>query len=246
MKIAQKRKESVRRMVMIAMFTAMAYVAMLVIHIKVGFLTMDVKDAVITLCGLYFGPVSALFISIAVPLLELISVSTTGAYGLIMNILGSVSFSVTASGLYRWKKTLRGAIVALLSGALLMTAVMLIANLFITPLFLGTPREAVEAMIPTLLLPFNLLKATVNVGVVLLLYKPLSKALRRLGILSRGSKPAPTEHVVAEDAQNSAQYATKSKKMPISLLVLIAALVLIVGSLVLIFTVLGGKFDFGV
>ena len=37
----------IRKMVMIAMFTAIAYMAMLFIHIKVGFLTMDVKDAVI-------------------------------------------------------------------------------------------------------------------------------------------------------------------------------------------------------
>ena len=104
MSVKRKNNDKIRRMVMLAMFTAMAYVVMLVIHIKVGFLTMDVKDAVITLCGLYFGPLSALLIAIVVPLLEL-ATSDTGIYGLIMNILSSVTFVGTASVIYRFKKT---------------------------------------------------------------------------------------------------------------------------------------------
>ena len=118
-----KNAQKIRRMVVIGMFAAMAYVAMLVIHIKVSFLTLDVKDAVITLCGLYFGPLSALIISVLVPLIELVTVSDTGLYGLIMNILGSVSFSVTASLIYRWKKSFFGAILALASAAFVMTGV---------------------------------------------------------------------------------------------------------------------------
>lgn len=225
--------ERIRRMVMLAMFTAMAYVVMLVIHIKVGFLTLDVKDAVITLCGLYFGPLSALIIAVVVPLLEL-ATSDTGLYGLIMNILGSVSFSVTASLIYKYKKTLWGAIVALVSAAFAMVAVMLAANLFITPYYMGVTMADVRGMIPTLLLPFNLLKALVNVGVVLLLYKSLSRALRRAKVLPRSTKTAPQ------------QGAAPAHSRLVSILIPLAAIVLIVVSLVVIFTVMGGKFDFGI
>ena len=241
-----KRTESlkIRRMVMVAMFTAMAYVAMLFIHIKVGFLTMDIKDAVITLCGLFFGPLSALFISVLVPLIEIWTISDTGPYGLIMNIIGSAAFSVTVSLFYKWKKTLWGAVIGLVSGALIMTAVMMLANLFITPYYMGTTMEAVRQMIPTLLLPFNLLKGVINVGAVLLLYKPLSRALHKMGILtSKGTRT--TENVSAENAENSPRYATKSAFNRTSIAVSAVAVLLIVGSLVLIFTVLGGKFDFG-
>lgn len=230
------KSQSIRRMVMIGMFTAIAYVAMLVIHIKVGFLTMDVKDAMITICGLFFGPVAALLVSIIVPLLELFTVSTTGAYGLIMNILGSLTFSVTVALFYKWKKTLWSAIIGLASGALLMTAVMMLANLFITPYYMGTTMEAVREMIPTLLLPFNLLKGIINVGVVLLLYKPLSTALRK-------AKMLPTNE--AENGENSPRQGAKSAKL-VSACVAVAALLLISVSIVLIFTVLGGKFTFGV
>ncbi len=227
-----KNALKVRRMVILAMFAAMAYVAMLVIHIKVSFLTMDVKDAVITLCGLYFGPVSALTISVIVPLLELITVSDTGFYGLIMNILGSVSFSVTASLIYRWKKSFWGAIAALVTAGCTMTGVMLLANLFITPYYMGVSAEAVRGLIPTLLLPFNLLKALINVGVVLLLYKQLSRALRRAGVLSRSTPVATTRE---------GKHTCRVR----SVIVAVSALLLIAVSLVLIFSVLGGSFDFG-
>lgn len=240
MRSARKSSQSIRRMVMMAMFTAMAYVTMFIVHIKVGFLTMDVKDSVITLCGLYFGPLSALVISVLVPVLEL-ATSDTGVYGLIMNIIGSVTFSVTVSLFYKWKKTLWGAVTGLASGTVAMVAVMMLANLFITPYYMGTTMSAVRELIPTLLLPFNLLKGVINVGVVLLLYKPLSRALHKIGVLSSPSR------VDAEDeqtAENSPRSATKSR-LTISIFVTVAAAALIVVSLVLIFTVLDGRFTFG-
>lgn len=231
-----KNAQKIRRMVIIAMFAAMAYVAMLVIHIKVSFLTLDVKDAVITLCGLYFGPLSALVISVLVPLIELITVSDTGLYGLIMNILGSVSFSVTASLIYKWKKSFSGAILALSSAAFVMTGMMMLGNLLVTPYFMGVDIATVRGMIPTLLLPFNLLKAIVNVGVVLLLYKHLSTALRKAGFLPRKS--------FSTSQAEGGSVAAKPSRLRI-IAVSAAAVVLITGSLLIIFLVLGGNIGFG-
>lgn len=240
MRSARKSSQSIRRMVMMAMFTAMAYVTLFIVHIKVGFLTMDVKDSVITLCGLYFGPLSALVISVLVPVLEL-ATSDTGVYGLIMNIIGSVTFSVTVSLFYKWKKTLWGAVTGLVSGTVAMAAVMMLANLFITPYYMGTTMSAVRELIPTLLLPFNLLKGVINVGVVLLLYKPLSRALHKIGVLSSPSRADAEDEQTAE---NSPRSATKSR-LTISIFVTVAAVALITASLVLIFTVLDGRFIFG-
>lgn len=237
-----KNSQKIRRMVILAVFAALAYVAMLAIHIKVGFLTMDVKDTIITLCGLYFGPVASLIISVLVPLLEYITISDTREYGLIMNILGSVSFSVTASLIYKWKKTFSGAIAALTAAAFAMTGVMLLANLFITPYYMGATVADVKAMIPTLLLPFNAIKAVLNVGLVLLLYKHIGNALRKAGFLPRKAPSlALTENdgtVAAQTSQRPAFWRT--------VIVTASAAVLIAVSLVIIFVVLGGKFDFGV
>lgn len=236
MKNSTRRNETVRRMAVIALFTALAYVVMIVIHVKVSFLTLDVKDAVITLCGLYFGPLSALFIAVVVPLLEL-AVSSTGFYGLIMNILGSVSFSVTASLIYKYKKTLVGAIVGLATGATVMVAVMLLANLFITPYYMGVTADVVRGMIPTLLLPFNALKSIINVGVVLLLYKTFSKALKRAGFLHSTRR-------MSEDGGERAPVLSQRKKW-VSLAVTLSAVLLIAAASLLIFTVFKGQFQFG-
>ena len=224
----EQQSKKLRSMIVIALFAAMAYVAMLLLHIKVSFLTLDVKDAVITLCGLYFGPMAALIVSVIVPLLELITVSSTGFYGLIMNILGSVSFSVTASLIYKWKKTFWGAIVALLCAMTAMTSVMLLANLLITPYYMGVTVSEVWALIPTLLLPFNAVKAALNAGVVLLLYKQLSGALRRARVLPPSTRKEGAQRNVLR-----------------SLLVILAACLLIAACAVVIFAVLGGKVTFG-
>ena len=88
---------SLRRIVLIALFGALSYALMLLVHFRVGFLTLDLKDAIITLAGLYFGPSAALILSVLVPLIEMVSVSDTQIYGFVMNFLGSASLSVTAS-----------------------------------------------------------------------------------------------------------------------------------------------------
>lgn len=218
-------KNQLRRIVMIALFGAVSYVLMLLIHIPVRFLTMDIKDVIITLAGLYFGPLAAVVLSVTVPFLEMITVSATGPYGLVMNILGTASFSVTASLIYKHKKNLFGAIVGLVSGVGVMVAAMLAFNLLVTPQYLKLPVEVVRGMIPTLLLPFNLLKGILNMGFVLLLYKPISAIMQRAGILPR------SERAYRMDLR--------------SVLILIASLLLIAGSLALIFFVLGGGFQWG-
>ena len=150
-----------------------------------------------------------------------------------MNVIGSVAFALTVALFYKWKKTLWNAVWGLASGVLVMTAVMVLANLFITPYFLGTTMDAVRGLIPTLLLPFNLMKGVINAGLVLLIYKPLSRALRKIGVLERKSA------ALGENGE-------VPRKSPLTgVLVSVAALALIAGALVLILTVLGGRFGFG-
>ena len=189
MKKNKINKDRVKRITATAMFAAIAYVSVVVLKFHVGgFLTFDLKDALITVCGMYFGPLYALAISLIVPFLEFITISGTGVYGLIMNIMASVAFTVTASLLYKYKRTFLGAVWGLISGAFAMVGIMLVANLLITPYYLHMPTEAVAEMIPTLLLPFNLVKAVINGALTLLLYKPLTTALKRAGFRKAGNE----------------------------------------------------------
>jgi riboflavin transporter FmnP len=212
-----------RRIVLVAVFGALAYALMLVIHFKVSFLTLDLKDAVITLSGLYFGPGAALSLSLLVPLLELISVSDTGIYGFLMNFISTATLSVTASLIYRYKRSLLGAIIALLSAAAATVGVMMLFNLWVTPYYMGVPVQTVKSMIPTLLLPFNTVKSCMNVGFVLLLYKPISAVMQRMKLIEKHSQ------------QQKIDWKT--------IAVAVLALTLIAVSLGIVFGVLGGSFE---
>ena len=136
-KINSRAKDRIKKITATAMFAAIAYVSVVVLKFQVGgFLTFDLKDALIAVCGMYFGPLYALAISLIVPFLEFITISGTGVYGLIMNIMASVAFAVTASLLYKYKRTFLGAVWGLISGAFAMVGIMLVANLLITPYYL--------------------------------------------------------------------------------------------------------------
>ncbi len=173
----------IKKITATAMLCAIAYVVAVFVKLPVQFLTLDFKDSLIILCSLLFGPISGISMAVIVPFLEFLTISSTGIYGLIMNVLSSVTVSLTAGLIYRYKKTMVGAVIGLISAVFSVTAVMILANLFITPYYLGTTIKAVAMSIPKLLLPFNFIKAVLNAAIVLLLYKPLSKMLKKLGFI---------------------------------------------------------------
>ena len=186
----KENRLKIKQLSVTAMFCALAFV-LTYVKIPVAFLSLEVKDSVIVLCTLLFGPISGLVVAVLVPFLELITHSTTGAYGLIMNILSSVTFATVTGLIYKYKKNFYGAIIGLVSGVFAVTAVMVAANLLVTPYYLGVPMGEVAALIPKMLLPFNLVKATLNGAIVLLLYKPISNVLKKAGFLERTSTAAP-------------------------------------------------------
>ena len=81
--------------------------------------------------------------------------------------------------MYNKERTIRNAAIGLILGVLLMTLVMLAWNYIITPLYQGVPREAVAKMLIPVFLPFNLVKGGLNAGITMLLYKPLSRILKK-------------------------------------------------------------------
>lgn len=170
------------------MFVAIAYLMQFVCRINVSFLSFDIMDAVLTIGAMVFGPLTAVVMALLVTVLEFASISDTGIWGLIMNFCGTVAFTLTASLIYKYRKTFGGAIVAMIASIVTMTVVMLACNLVITPLYTGSSVSDVAKMIPTLLLPFNLAKAILNAGLVLLLYKPITTALRGMKLIPGGQK----------------------------------------------------------
>ena len=223
-----KTTQRIKRITVIAVFAALAYVIHFV-HIPVAFLNLDFKDVVMTVAGMYFGPAAGAVLAFLVPILEY-PTSETGPYGLIMNILSSGAFVIVASLIYKFKKTLSGAIIALCSATLSMVAVMMLANLFITPYYMHVTQAEVVALIPTLLLPFNAVKAVLNAALTLCLYKPISTVLKKSGF-------GREERLVSEAPEK------KQKVLRTVLVWCIGGAIAVAAFCVIVF-VLGGKIAF--
>ena len=172
-----------RKMLLAALFVALAYISRFIFHFNVMFLTFEFKDAFLTVGGLILGPLWALGMSAATALIEFITISDTGVYGLLMNFFAAAAFSCVASLVYRYRRTLVGAGAGLALGAVALVSVMIPMNLIVTPHFMGVGVKDVIALLPKLLLPFNAVKGVMNASVVLLLYKPITRALRATGLL---------------------------------------------------------------
>lgn len=173
-------------MVSMAMLTGIAYIVMLASKLmpSVMFLDFDFKDVIICIGGFTFGPMAAAIISILVAFIEMITISTTGPIGFIMNALATCAFCCTASFIYKKMHTKKGAVLGLACGVVALTAVMLLWNYLITPLYMtGFSRADVAAMLPTLFLPFNLAKGGMNMAATLLIYPPVVTALRGAGVV---------------------------------------------------------------
>ncbi|HBN85518.1 MAG TPA: ECF transporter S component [Clostridiales bacterium] len=190
-----------KKLTVIAMLSAVAYLIMVVGRIPIVlFLKYDPKDVIIAIGGFLFGPLTAFTISVLVSFVEMLTVSTTGFIGLLMNIISSCSFACTAAIIYKKKHNYKGAILGLIAGWLVTTTVMILWNYLITPMYLGYPREAVVELLIPVFLPFNLLKGGLNASIVMLIYKPLSKALRSANLMP----------IVEETSMNSKKVLVKS------------------------------------
>jgi len=185
--MTQATQSNTRKLTLMAMLAAMAYVAMLItrpLPQVAGFLSYDLKDVIVVIAGFMLGTGPAMLIALAVSLIEMVTVSATGPIGLLMNVLSTCAFALPASVMYHRNRRLRGAALGLTLGVALMTAVMLAWNYIITPLYMNVPRSVVTGMLIPTFLPFNLVKGGLNAGITMLVYKPLAGALRRAGLLA--------------------------------------------------------------
>ena len=200
---AARPRVTVRTVTSLAMLVALTYLAMLISNMlpKVsGFLQMEIKGTVIAIGGFLFGPLSAAIISIVVAFIEMFTVSDTGIIGCIMNLLAACAFACPAAFIYQKMRTRKGAVIGLTVGIIALTVTMLLWNYLITPIYMHMDRSVVAAMLPTVFLPFNLVKGGLNMGLILVLYKPVVTALRR-------AKLAPESQTIVESKRFNAGFA---------------------------------------
>lgn len=183
-----------RKIVLIGMFSAIAYIftliGKLVPLLATDFLRYDPKDAIIVIAGFAMGAVPALVISVIVSFLEMITISTTGVIGFVMNVISSATFACISSLIYKKIRSVKGACLGLGVSSVCTVVAMLLWNYFITPLYMGAPQEVVTSMLLPVFLPFNAIKCGLNFALTMMLYKPCVSAMRGMGLLPRNTSKA--------------------------------------------------------
>lgn len=185
-----KQRISTRNMAVIAMFSAVSFVAVLISRVipdVAGFLSYDPKDAVIVIAGFIMGPMASVAISVIVSFIEMITISSTGPYGFLMNVVSTCAFAVPAAWFYKKHRSQKGAVIGLVFSVVVLVICMAIWNYVVTPYYMGVERKMVADMMMTVFVPFNLAKGGINAGLALLLYRPIVSSLRKAGLVEQSS-----------------------------------------------------------
>ena len=215
-----KRTMNTRKLVYIGLLAAVATVLMylelpLTFLFMPPFLKLDISG-VPTLIGTFlFGPAAGIFITLVKDLIHLLS-SQTGGVGELSDFLIYVAFSLSAGFLYRFHKTKKGALLACLTGTVVVTLVGALTNLFlIIPFYskvmpidaIVSACNAVNPMIDSInayilfgAMPFNLIKGLIISALTFLTYKKLSRLMKE-------PVPAsiPQQEKAVEDTQEQAK-----------------------------------------
>lgn len=182
--IIELRKKSfdTHTLVKIAMMTAISLVLLLLVRIPypmAPFLVYDPADVPIYITAFAMGPIPGLIVTFIVCFIQAFLLGGDGIYGFVMHFIATGLVAVVMGCIYNKHKTKKAAIIALSVSVLLVVVVMCIMNYFVTASFMGVDKSAVLAMIPTVIIPFNLIKAGLNSLLTFLLYKKISKLLHK-------------------------------------------------------------------
>ena len=208
-----------RKITGLAMVTAISYVVMLAgLHFMSAapYLKYEAKDVVLTVGGFIYGPIGAVAAAFVVAFMEMVTISNTAFIGLVMNFFAAASYAGVASLVYRKYRSTAGAAAGLALGSASLCCVMLLWNYIFTPIYTGMPRATVAGMLLPIFLPFNLIKAGLNSAIILVVYKPLTTALRAARLLPAREAVSDASGINITAAASDASSASQLSYTPAS------------------------------
>ncbi len=198
---------TVRFIVRVAIFGAIAAVLYCVPFLSFNiplfppFLKFHFDEIPILIAGFAYGPWSAIGIILIRALVKLpFDIGETMGVGVLADILFSLAFVLPASFIYKYKRTLSGALIGLGVGTICQIITAMIGNVYImVPFYMfmfGLDEQGLLGAINAVaiwkvqdikwsyafiaVLPFNAIKDAVVVIVTLLVYKPLRRLINKI------------------------------------------------------------------
>ena len=188
----------VRYIVKIGLLSALSVLVMLfefpMVFIAPSFYELDLSESVIMMGGFAMGPLAALIMEFVKNVLNiLINGTTTGFVGEFANFVTGCCLTVPAALVYKYRKSLKGALVGMAIGIVSLAIVGGLINYYIMlPMYSAfMPLDSIIAagaavtgfihdkatFVLFAVVPFNIVKGLLCSGISLLLYKRLSKIL---------------------------------------------------------------------
>ncbi len=185
-----KQRTYIDRLVKLGMLTALSIILVYAVHFPIfpsaAFLEYDMADVPILIGTFLYGQCWGLALTAVVSLLQWLLVSPQSLWvGAVMHFLATGSYVVAAGLIYQHNRTRTVAIIGMAIGALLQTLMMIPMNLIFTVHFFGVPREALVALLPSTIIPFNAIKTVANSVITFLLYQRVARLFEKNLLHSR-------------------------------------------------------------
>lgn len=140
-----------------------------------SFLKYDPSGVFCLLAGLIYGLPTGCVVAV-LPWVFRLVINPAGAF---MSLLMGLAGVVVSSLIFQTSKNSKGKlVVSLVVAVLASTAMAVVANLVVTPAYTGVSVEAVLAMIVPIIIPFNLIKFSINSAIAGILFFPLRTAIK--------------------------------------------------------------------
>ena len=178
-----KQASKTRYIVMVALFSAIAYLLQLIgsfVGLKVGgFLEVEVSDLPAIILSFAYNPLAGVVAELIKNLLHCFTTST-GFVGEFANFAVNGTFCLVAGLIYKYRKNFSGAIISLCAATLAMSIIGIFTNMFIMlPLYMpDAPFEVLLNIVLYTILPFNIVKGIVISIITIVIYKKLSPILK--------------------------------------------------------------------
>ena len=190
------KRISVRKLTGTAMLSAIAYVLMFLdfsVPFMPSFIKMDLSELPALIGAFAYGPVAGVVICLVKNVIHLM-ITTTGGVGELSNFLLGASFVLVSGGVYRFKKSRKGALIGSVLGAFVMGMFSIISNFFLVyPIYYNfMPQDAILAayqlifsgvknILQCLIVfnaPFTFIKGMISVVITFIIYKRISPILK--------------------------------------------------------------------
>lgn len=177
-------KTKTNYLIKVGLLSAIAFILQAIgsmMSLKVaGFLEIEFSDLPAIVGSLSLGPVAGVLIELIKNLLHL-PMSSTGFVGEFANFVVNGTFVLVIGAFYKFNKTKKGAIVALLLGSVVMPLVAAMVNYFVMlPLYMSAASHSVKLnLVLTTITPFNFVRAIVLSFITVFCYKRLSPILHK-------------------------------------------------------------------